>query len=60
MVLLLVTCCARLHVRTALRCMSCPQLLQVVPYDDVWTTCPDAKTLASLLLFERLTALGKL
>ena len=34
--------------------------LQVVPYDDVWQMCPDGKTLASLFLYEKLKAAGKI
>jgi hypothetical protein len=34
--------------------------VQVVDYDDVWRLSPDAKTLSSLLLYERLAAAGKL
>ncbi len=34
--------------------------LQVVPYDAVWRLCPDSKTLASILLYEKLKAKGAL
>jgi hypothetical protein len=33
--------------------------LELVRYDDLWRLCPDAKTLAALLLLERLAAAGK-
>jgi ADP-sugar diphosphatase len=33
--------------------------LELVRYEDLWRLCPDAKTLAALLLLERLAAAGK-
>jgi hypothetical protein len=33
--------------------------LELVRYDDLWRLCPDSKTLAAMLLLERLTAAGK-
>lgn len=34
--------------------------LKVVPLDTLWQEAPDGKTLAAVLLYEKLTAAGKL
>ena len=33
--------------------------IELVRYDELWRTCPDAKTLSALLLLERLVAAGR-
>jgi hypothetical protein len=32
---------------------------QIVKFEDVWRLCPDAKTLSSLYLYDKLLAEGK-
>ena len=47
------------------KCTGCAEegeqiVLSVVPLDTLWTVTPDAKTLAAVLLYEKLKAAGKL
>lgn len=35
-------------------------ILRIIPYDDLWKVCADAKALSSMILYEKLGALGML